>query len=228
MRIAASRMQMREMDRITIEEIGIPGAVLMENAGAAVAEEALRMRGPDPLPVVVVAGPGNNGGDGFVVARRLHNRGIPAVVFFLGRAADSDRRSDAGANLAAVVKMGLRVVDLSDRDFMDRLSAALTSCSVAVDAMLGTGSSGRPREPVASAISILNRSGRKVLAVDIPSGLDCDTGKTEGEAVRASVTVTFGVEKAGFALADGPALCGKIVVADISIPPSVIEAVLGK
>ncbi len=219
---------MREIDRIAVEEIGIPGAVLMENAGKAVADETLKLRGNDPLPVVVVAGAGNNGGDGFVAARHLHNRGVPVSVFFLGDSGESDPSTDAGRNLSIARKMGVRVLDLSDGGLLDKLKSALASCSVAVDAMLGTGSKGRPRGACASAVALVNASGRRILAVDLPSGLDCDTGKAEGEAVRADTTVTFGLEKTGFALCDGPALCGRIVVADISLPRCAVGKALGR
>jgi NAD(P)H-hydrate epimerase len=224
---AVTRGQMREMDRIAIEEFGVPGVVLMENAGRAVAEETVRLRGEAPGPVCIVAGRGNNGGDAFVAARHLANRGVPLDLFFTGDLDAADPGTDAGINLFVLLKMGLLVRELGRVEAARTLEQKLGDASVVVDALLGTGTRGEVAEPLRSLIDAINRSPGRVVAVDLPSGLDADTGEILGISVRADVTVTFGLPKTGFARGAGLGQCGKIVVADIGLPQQVVERVLG-
>ncbi len=221
-----TREAVRELDRRAIEEYGIPSIVLMENAGRACAEEALRVLGggTPAQPVLVLCGPGNNGGDGLVIARTLFNRGFHVTVVLVGA-----RRSIEGASedfrLNLRLWRGLRcgVESLEQRAEIERLQRELRPPELIVDALFGTGLTRALEEPFLSVVRTLNTSGRPVLAVDLPSGLDANTGEILGEAVRAAVTVTFVAKKPGFLRGEGPARCGRVVVAEIGIPRTLLE-----
>jgi len=225
---ALTVVQMRRLDTIAIEELGIPGVVLMENAGRAVADEAEELLGEDGS-VLVLAGGGNNGGDGYVAARHLENRGFDVTVGLLvPRAAIS---GDAATNLRILERMGIEVRDVGEPERLRSAVSGLAAGDVLVDAMLGTGLSGSLREPFATAIAMVNEhcaaAGVGVVAVDVPSGLDADTGRPLGEAaVRARRTVTFQFAKAGLVTDEGRRYVGELVVADISIPVGLIERVV--
>jgi NAD(P)H-hydrate epimerase len=216
-----SRAQVREIDRRAIEEFGIPGIVLMENAARSAADVACTMLGgrvPGKF-VTIFCGPGNNGGDGLAIARHLHNRGanVDVVPVF-----DPQRLSgDALCNWQIVSAMELEVTPLS--------SCELTLASepdLVIDALLGTGAHDRPRGRIAAAIDLFDTDVRSpVLSVDVPSGLDCDTGKPLGTCVRATRTITFVAEKLGFANPDARAYIGEVVVGDIGCPRDLIETV---
>ncbi len=218
---AVNREQIRELDRIAIEEYDVPGVILMENAGRACAEEARRMlegEGADRC-VAVLCGRGNNGGDGFVVARHLANAGADVTVLLLaGAARVLERGGETAINLRIIRKMGLRIEELETPDAVARAVRAHAGADLLVDALLGTGLSGPVREPFRAAIEALNRHGAPVLAVDIPSGLDCDTGEPLGIAVRAARTVTFAVNKLGLSRPAAGSWAGTVTVAEISIP----------
>ena len=212
MRLVTAR-EMAEIDRRAAAEYGIPGLLLMENAGAAVARAAAQMA-PDG-PVAVLAGPGNNGGDGFVAARHLANAGRDVTVYCL---ADRERyRDDAATNLAILERLRVPV------RFRGPTPGELAAAALVVDALLGTGARGAPRGAVAQAIRSIGSAGRPVLAVDIPSGVDGDTGEAWEPAVRAGRTVTFGLAKRGHFLGEGPERRGELVVADISLPRPLLE-----
>ncbi|NQT21366.1 MAG: NAD(P)H-hydrate epimerase [Planctomycetes bacterium] len=217
-----TREQVREMDRRAIEDFGIPGVILMENAGRAVAEETWKLAEQNPhARVAILCGKGNNGGDGYVVARHLFNRGMdPAVIMF---ARPADVSGDAAVNLAIIRKMGLAVEEVTSDDDLCKIEAAVSAADVLVDALLGTGLAGDVRGPIRRAIEIINGSGKAVVAVDIPSGLDANTGQVLGACVATDVTVTFVAPKIGFERADAPAHVGTIVTAEISIPRQVLE-----
>lgn len=210
---------MRELDRQAIEGLGIPGALLMENAGRAVAEEVWRRW--RPRRVAVVAGRGNNGGDGFVAARHLANRGAEVAVFLLGRA--EQLRGDAQLNCRIWLRMGGRVQEVLGEEDLEALD--LGRFDVVVDAIFGTGLSSEVRGLQRRAIELINASGRPVAAVDIPSGVEATSGRVLGVAVRADLTVTFGMAKVGQAIWPGLAHVGDLVVADISIPRRLLEEV---
>ena len=233
-----TREKMREMDRIAIEEYRIPGIILMENAGRSAAEcvlTAYREKG-FAGPVLILCGKGNNGGDGFVIARHLHNRGLAVRVLFVGNLADVRPDSDPGVNLEILKKMktepgagrrgGESSPPLSVEEAGDDLSLlrdALTDCELVVDALLGTGLRGEVREPFKSAIEAVNAASKYVVAVDTPSGLDCNEGAPPGCAVRASETVTMGLPKKGFEKSSAAIYLGKLSVGEISLPGEVIR-----
>ena len=208
--------QQRALDEWAITDQGIPGLELMERAGSGLAE---LVSGRVPAgPVAVVCGKGNNGGDGLVCARRLRERGREVVVLLLG--ASDDLRGDARANLE-------RLSGPEPREFS---AATLKDAAVIVDAILGTGFSGVPREPASGAISAINARGESctVIACDVPSGVDASSGEVAGEAVRADATATFHAEKAGLWIAPGKDHAGQVTAIDIGIPPGgPVEATAG-
>ena len=195
----------RALDARAIQGVGVPGPVLMENAGR-LATGVLLDRWGDAARhggVLVLCGKGNNGGDGYVVARHLHLAGVPVAVCGL----DGRHAPDAERNRYICQRLGL-AVDAPCRP--DRYA-------VVVDAMLGTGLSSSPRGLVAAHIEAVNAAHKPVLAIDVPTGLDSDSGIPLGATVRADVTVTFGRLKAGFFLEPGPDWCGEVVLADIGL-----------
>ena len=205
--------EMGQVDRLTIEG-GVPGHVLMENAGRAVADE-VSQRFPDARGVTVLCGPGNNGGDGFVTARYLVERGYAVMLGFNGD------RSRLPQDAAAMAKLWSGAIEPLHRDL-------LAKAEVVVDALFGAGLA-RPIEgELATLIDALNRSGLPVIAVDVPSGVDGTTGAVKGVAVKATATVTFFRLKPGHLLLPGRELCGETRVADIGIPESVLETIKPK
>ena len=205
--------EMRDTDRWAIEERGVPSMELMEHAGAAVAREVAGLR-PDG-PVVFVCGKGNNGGDGFVAGRLLRAAGREVRVLLAGDA--EGIRGDAAE--------ALRRLGLPPDPFVPE---ALEHAAVAVDALLGTGSTGAPRGAVAEAIDALGRAGAPVVAVDVPSGVDASTGEVAGPAVQADLTVTFHAAKPGLWIAPGKEHAGEVRVADIGIPSGApVESTIG-
>ncbi len=210
--------QMRYLDR-TAQDHGIPGAILMERAGRAVAEAALRLVEGEEGPIVIICGRGNNGGDGFVAARHLIHMGLDVQVFLAARA--DDVSGDARTNLLRLPEVGLEAIELTDPA---PVAAACQNASLIVDALLGTGLSGEVRGLVADLIRVMNDSARAILAVDLPSGLDSDTGAILGVAVRARETVTLGLPKLGLYLYPGQDLAGDITVADLGFPADLVAA----
>lgn len=199
--------QQRAIDAWAIDELGIPGVTLMERAGIALADlvDATVPRGP----VVVVAGGGNNGGDGLVTARHLRLRGREVAVLLL--AAPEDLRGDARVNLERLAAEA----DLRSRPFD---AGGLDRGAVIVDAILGTGFTGEPRDAARAAIAAINAAGAPVIACDVPSGVDASTGEVSGAAVRAVATATFHAAKPGLWIAPGKAHAGTVEVIDIGIP----------
>ena len=237
--MSLSREQVRAIDRHAIEALGVPGVVLMENAGrgAADAIEAFlsgRLGGACGSPhaeshpalagkaVAVVAGAGNNGGDGYVVARHLHLRGAKTAVFLV--AEEGKIAGDARINLEIIRKLGLDIRQVSAAE-MGRLSKVLAAFDFIVDAVGGTGIQGRLRGAQAAAVERINAAGRPVVALDIPTGLDCDTGAADDPVIRAALTVTFAARKKGFDAPGAAAYTGRVVVADIGVP---VEAASGR
>lgn len=210
-----SREEIRELDRIAMEDYGMPGVVLMEHAGAGAVECAFEMLGDvRNARVAVVCGRGNNGGDGYVVARLLHNKGVGVVVHLV---AERDKiGGDALVNLRIIEKMKLdiRAAESGGLDF--------SAVDLVVDAMLGTGLAGAVREPFLSAIKAVNAAGTPVLAIDIPSGLDANTGEVLGDCVRAARTATFAMPKIGFTRGRGPEMAGEVTVVDLGVPAEIL------
>jgi len=223
---AVTAAEIREMDRVAIEEFGLPGIVLMENAGAGAAALLLDLLPPARRRAAVLAGRGNNGGDAFVVARHLLNRGIAVDCFFTGDLDGVDPRSDAGVNLRVLLRMGLPIREIRGPEEVSSAGPSIAAAGAVVDGLLGTGAQGEVREPAASLIDIANRAGPPILALDLPSGLEADTGRILGRCIRASRTATFALPKKGFFLDRGPAMCGEIRVVDIGMPRAAVEKVL--
>jgi NAD(P)H-hydrate epimerase len=218
-----SAAQMREADRRTIEEIGLPGAVLMENAGAAVARE-IEARFPARRGLVVLCGKGNNGGDGFVVARRL--LADAPRVFLLGRR--DEVRGDARLHLQAFEHSGGTLVEVADEAAWPAVLEQLRCAPLVVDALLGTGLDRPPAGLLGLAIADLaGLSPARIVAVDLPSGVSSDRGDLPWASVHAGLTVSFAAHKAGHVLPPAAGRCGEVVVADIGIPPGLLVAELG-
>ncbi len=203
----------RALDRVAIDDFGIAGIDLMQRAGQA-AFDALRQRYPDTRRVIAVCGTGNNGGDGFVVARLAHEAGLAAQVHVVGDMARV--AGDARTCLDAAAAAGLVPAALAD---------TLQPGDVIVDALFGTGLDREVGGAAAAAIDWINASGRSVLAIDLPSGLDAGSGRVLGSAVRADLTVTFIGLKQGLLTGAAPALCGEIVFAGLGLPPACRERV---
>jgi len=202
--------EMGRADRLAIEG-GVPGLTLMENAGRAVAEEIVR-RFPDRETVVVLCGPGNNGGDGFVAARLLKEQGYRVRLGFDGDEARLPEDAAAMARRFAGAREPLR-------------PDILTGADVVVDALFGAGLA-RPIEgKLAHLIDSVNASGLPIVAVDVPSGIDGTSGEVRGVAVQAAATVTFFRLKPGHLLLPGRTHCGEVRLADIGIPASVLAAI---
>ena len=225
MRVLTSA-QMRDADRRTIDEVGIPSAVLMENAGrqvVAAMERHLRALGDQR--VAVVCGKGNNGGDGFVVARVLEASGVPTRVYLLVSA--SEIEGDAQINLSALDAVGVPVVDVAEPDAWAAQLAEIAASGVVVDALFGTGLA-RPLEGHwRTVVEDLNASGVPIVSVDLPSGLSGDTTHLIGETIDATLTVTLGAPKLPLLVSPAAIQAGDVVVADIGIPEAVVEALEG-
>ncbi|MGC9320606.1 MAG: NAD(P)H-hydrate dehydratase, partial [Armatimonadota bacterium] len=212
--------EMREMDRRTIQEWGVPGMVLMENAGRAVTDACEELLGKLPSGrVVIVAGRGNNGGDGFVAARWLHWAGHEVEVLLL--AEGEELSGSAATNYRFAARMGVQIHEGADRTLLDE---QLPAAALIVDAVLGTGISGEVRGTAREAIEAMNAAGAPVVAVDIPSGVDADTGAVLGDAVWAHTTVTMALPKVGLYQYPGRERCGEIVVAPIGMGRQLTDA----
>ena len=218
--------QMREADRFTIEDIGIPALVLMENAGRQVVaaieaayEAELEGR------VAVLCGRGNNGGDGFVVARTLLQRGIDTSVFVIGAIADI--RGDARVNLDILGRLGLTVVEIADEQTWELHFSEVSKCSLIVDAIFGTGLRSSLSGMLETVVADVNAADIPIVSIDLPSGISADTPHLIGDCIDASMTVTLAAPKLPLILPPAEAYAGDVVIADIGIPYEVIEALEG-
>ena len=222
MKIATSR-EMREIDKSTMEWFGLPGVVLMENAGQAVADKAIEILGePRGKVVFIVCGRGNNGGDGYAAARWLHNRGARVKLFLA-----MDRtvvKGDALIQLEIATRMGIECFDHTEPRGLEKARIAVAFADLVIDALAGTGLHGELSTIYRDSIELMNGSGKRILAVDIPSGVDADTGAVREKAVQAIATVTFGLPKPGLLLQPGAACSGELVVAPIGIPQELLTA----
>ncbi len=218
MTLRLTRAQVREIDRRAVADYGIPSIVLMENAARGAADVAMEMlAGVTEPEVQIVCGGGNNGGDGLAIARHLHNRGVYVEI---SRAWTKPLTGDSAINLQIVEAMKIPIYPCEDAE------DAIYPTDLWIDALFGTGLT-RPIDGDLSILvnSILNGSNKPILAIDLPSGLDCDTGLPLGPCVRATRTVTFVADKAGFANPASREFTGEITVADIGVPPELITAV---
>lgn len=224
MPLSLTREHVRRIDRYAIEQLGIRGVVLMENAGRNVADAVERFCGGrvEGLRIAVVAGAGNNGGDGFVVARHLAMRGAQCVTFVV---VPQDKiTGDARENLTCLRALGQ---DVRFCEPEKGLSGQLQDFVMIVDAIGGTGISGRLRGVLAQAVEQVNASGVPVVAVDIPTGLDCDSGLAEGPAIHAALTVTLCARKKGFDHPGSASFTGEVVLADIGVPAETVARLAG-
>lgn len=203
--------QVRELDRIAIEEEGIPGLILMKRAGQACVDAMLE-RWPEPGSVSVLCGSGNNAGDGFIIAGLLADKGISAKVGLVGR--EPVEGTDAAGALDFCRKSDVAFVDPKE---------AVADSNLVVDALLGTGITGGVRDNYAQVIAAINARDCPVVAVDLPSGLSADTGAQPGTCVHADLTVTFIGRKLGLMTCDGPEYCGEISFSDLDVPASIYK-----
>jgi len=205
------------LDRVAIEQAGIPGLVLMENAGRGITDAIESFfDGLAGKSVAIVAGRGNNGGDGFVVARHIAIRGGHAVVFLV--APEAKITGDAATNLAILRGLGADVRDATG-EAMGCLANALEGFDLLVDAIGGTGIEGPLRGDLAEAVRQMVGADRPIIAIDIPTGLDCDTGAAPGPVVKAAMTVTMLARKKGFDAPGAAEYTGEVRVADIGVAP---------
>jgi NAD(P)H-hydrate epimerase len=221
-----STAQMREADRATIHDLGIPSIVLMENAGrqvAAAVESHFGRR--SPLRIAVLSGRGSNGGDGSVAARALHQNGHSLSLYLIGTAAQVT--GDARLNLDVLGRLQVPIYEVATAGDWELHAPELARHDVIIDALCGTGVSGPLTGLFASVVDDVNASGVPVVAIDLPSGLSADTSEVPGPAIEAAVTVTLGAPKLPLLLPPAETLAGDIVVADIGIPHEAIESVPG-
>jgi NAD(P)H-hydrate epimerase len=216
---ALTRDQVRDVDRRAIADYGLPGVVLMENAGRGTAE--LLAQFGVAGRVVICAGKGNNGGDGFVIARHLELRGCAVTVLLFCQ--PSDLTGDAAINYRVLEGAKQSLVVMGTSPDVAELDRHLSAADWIVDALLGTGTQGTIREPYLTAIAAINRAGKKVLAVDLPSGMDCDTGQALGACVRADHTATFVARKVGFDAPGADRLTGQVHVIGIGVPKQLLD-----
>jgi NAD(P)H-hydrate epimerase len=214
-----TRAEVRDLDRRAVEQFGMNSLVLMENAGRG-ATDVLCSLGIDG-PVVICCGKGNNAGDGFVVARHLELRGFEVRV--LAWSTPEQLTPDAAANAKILQKLGIAIAWLSnaetDPTAAQTLADACRGAAWIVDALLGTGATGSPRSPLDGVIRTLNDSGVPIFALDVPSGLDCDTGEPAAPTIRARHTCTFAAIKPGLILPAAAEFVGRLHVADIGVRP---------
>ncbi|MBN1395562.1 MAG: NAD(P)H-hydrate epimerase [Pirellulales bacterium] len=218
-----SRQQCRLADRMAVEEYGFSGLVLMENAGRGAADVLCRL-GIDGT-VVVCCGKGNNAGDGFVIARHLDLRGHAVRVLLWTE--PEELSGDAAANFNILAKTDVPIEIFGNSHDARRLGQSLDGAAWIVDALLGTGARGEPRPPFDAVIEQLNAAPTPKLAVDLPSGLDCDTGAAARHAIRAAETCTFLAAKRGFFQPEAAPYVGRLHVCDIGVPKKLIERMAG-
>jgi NAD(P)H-hydrate epimerase len=222
--ILVTANEMQQMDRQTIESFGIPGRVLMENAGRGATRFFLEQFSDlKNKRIGVIAGRGNNGGDGFVIARYLAQSGVAVQVYLL--AARSQVRGDAAANLKLLKPLEIPVIEIMDEKSFSAHRSNLADLDVWIDAILGTGLKSDVKGYFQSVIEFINALNKPVFAVDIPSGLNSDTGQPCGVCIRAHATATFGFAKPGHMTYPGAGYTGVLEIVDIGIPPYIVAAV---
>jgi NAD(P)H-hydrate epimerase len=221
-----SREQARTLDRIAIEQFGIPGLILMENAGRSCAELLMRLGVSTTSPVMICCGKGNNGGDGMVMARHLEVLEVPVEVILCH---DPEQfRGDAAVNFHILGHTDIPVHCLKMPEDLPVLRRHLSRASWVVDALLGTGGTGCVRSPIDEVICEINATGMPILAIDIPSGLDCDLGEAEGAVIRATATAALVAPKPGFRSEQARQYLGEVHVVPIGIPQTLLVLVRGE
>ncbi|MBI3306908.1 MAG: NAD(P)H-hydrate epimerase [Candidatus Omnitrophica bacterium] len=239
--------QMQDIDQRAISDYGIPSLLLMENAGRGVAELIISMSSPNvvvgdqhsgfpPTPqggycveacgndkkVIVFCGKGNNGGDGLVAARHLHNRGFGVYVILLAR--PENLKEDPAVNFRILLKMKIPYLVAEENSTAEDFLPVIEKTDVVLDALFGVGLERPVTGVYAEAIKAINQAGRNVVAIDLPSGLHSDSGEVLGVAVKASMTATLAIPKQGLFQSRGPDLAGKICVVDIGLPKELAGA----
>ncbi len=217
-----SRDEVRAFDAKAINELGIPGIVLMENAGRSCAQFIIEKLSKVKKPrVCIFCGTGNNGGDGFVIARHLLNAGFAVTVVVCGSIAKI--KGDAKTNLDILAGLGLKIAQLNierTKTIEAQVTKLADEANMIIDAIFGTGPTGTLRDEYKQLIESINELGCPILSVDIPSGLDCDTGLPLGASIKANCTVTLVAVKKGFAFEDAKSYTGDIFIASIGVEPS--------
>ena len=212
---------MQQIDAAAIERFAIPRLLLMEHAGLAVARAVTTLLSPSSIPILMCCGTGYNGGDGLCAARHLHEWGYTLQILLTGRI---DRLREEPAIYATMLqRLGVPLTEFTETSAVPHVEQWCAQCGLIIDALLGIGVRGAVREPVASLIARMNRSGKPIVSVDIPSGLDGDTGRVQGAAVKATVTVTFGLAKQGCLVNGGPMHTGNLIIDPITIPRVLLE-----
>ena len=212
-----TREEMRRLDKLALDKLGLNGLVLMENAGRAVADGVKNTIGSvTGRRIFVLAGKGNNGGDGMVAARHLENEGANVRVFLFGSA--DELAPDARVNYGILAAAGSEIVSVKEERDWRRVQLALPFADCLIDALVGTGGQGQLNGSIERAVQLLNSAQRPVVSVDIPSGVDADTGAAPGVAAQATRTVTLALPKPGLFLHPGAGFTGELAVADIGIP----------
>lgn len=214
--------EMKTIDHRASSEFGIPSLILMENAGLRTLEVIEDILGETRRKsIIILAGKGNNGGDGLVVARHLLNSGAMVKVFFTGQV--DKLTSDSRVNYEILMRMGASIIPLSSEQDLDRLMLSLMNADLIVDALYGIGFKGSLNPFDSRLVEMVNWCRAPVVAVDIPSGVEADSGRVHGEAIKADHTVTFALPKIGLVLEPGKEYVGTLSVADISIPAVLLE-----
>ena len=221
-----TRDQVRELDRRAIDGFGVPGIVLMENAGRGCADLLMRLN-PQRTPTVILCGPGNNGGDGFVIARHLDNAGWPVNVQVVAKHTRAAGAGDADINFDILHAAGIEFTqyrpDYFEQSHRDLFQRQFAAAGWVVDAIFGTGLSRALGAPFDWLVNAVNEAAKPVLAIDIPSGLDCDTGEPLGACVKATHTATFVAHKRGFLNPNAKQWTGEIHVIDIGAPRILVD-----
>jgi NAD(P)H-hydrate epimerase len=219
-----SRDEVRELDRRAIEGFGVPGIVLMENAGRGCAELLMKLN-PERKPVAILCGPGNNGGDGFVIARHLDNAGWPVNVQVFAK--HNRTAGDSDINFDILYTSGIAFTQYHPDEFAaaheSLLLRAMQPAAWIADALFGNGLTRALGPPFDRIVELINSSNKPVFAVDLPSGLDCDTGEPLGPTVRATHTATFVAKKKGFLNPTSMPWTGEVHVIDIGAPRVLVE-----
>jgi NAD(P)H-hydrate epimerase len=218
--LVLTRQQVRDFDAWAINTASVPGVVLMENAGSDCAEIVIaQLEKPTDSKVCVFCGPGNNGGDGFVIARHLKNAGVDVAIALCGPA--SKIKGDAEINYKIACKMEIKITefDAASANIEKEIETFAAGSDSIVDAIFGTGLTGEIRPDFVKLISAINSLNKPIIAVDIPSGLDCDTGEPLGAAIKAASTVTFAAAKKGFLNPRSAQFTGQVYIASIGIEP---------
>ena len=220
--VIMTRDQVRAFDAWAINELGIPGVVLMENAGRSCADLVKQKLAEINEPkVCIFCGTGNNGGDGYVIARHLLNSGCKVTVVLCGER--SKVKGDAKINLDILERLSqpIQQIDISSRDLQSQVTSFAADADMLVDGLFGTGLKGLLSRPFRTLINSINALNIPILAIDIPSGLNCDTAEPLGAAVKAACTVTFVAAKSGFTYTDKVSqYTGQIFIASLGVEPS--------